>query len=260
VIGLMGGAKAELNLAALLARRLSVIGSTLRARPVEEKAALVAAFLARFGHRARARRGRARGRPRAAARTGRRGAPRDEGERALRQESRCAFRREREGPARVSFAPFRPRGVTKSMAIERTLFDHQADAYGRGRCDGRDPAQVSRRRGLSIVALKKIRLTEELARGFYAVHKQRAFLRRPREVHDSGPSCERARRRERGCARTADRSVRPTRTRLRRHDPRRFRTDIERNAAHGSDALATAKIEISYFFGAAEILAPVEAL
>ena len=45
----MGGAKAEINLAALLARRLSVIGSTLRARPVEEKAELVAAFLARFG-------------------------------------------------------------------------------------------------------------------------------------------------------------------------------------------------------------------
>jgi putative PIG3 family NAD(P)H quinone oxidoreductase len=49
VIGLMGGAKAELNLAGLLARRLSVIGSTLRARPVEEKAELVAAFRARFG-------------------------------------------------------------------------------------------------------------------------------------------------------------------------------------------------------------------
>jgi putative PIG3 family NAD(P)H quinone oxidoreductase len=49
VIGLMGGAKAEINLGALLTRRLSVIGSTLRARPVEEKAELVAAFLARFG-------------------------------------------------------------------------------------------------------------------------------------------------------------------------------------------------------------------
>jgi putative PIG3 family NAD(P)H quinone oxidoreductase len=49
LIGLMGGAKAELNLAALLGRRLSVIGSTLRARPVEEKAELVAGFLARFG-------------------------------------------------------------------------------------------------------------------------------------------------------------------------------------------------------------------
>jgi putative PIG3 family NAD(P)H quinone oxidoreductase len=49
LIGLMGGAKAELNLGALLARRLSVIGSTLRARPVEEKAAIVRGFVARFG-------------------------------------------------------------------------------------------------------------------------------------------------------------------------------------------------------------------
>jgi putative PIG3 family NAD(P)H quinone oxidoreductase len=49
VIGLMGGAKAEIGLAQLLLRRLSVIGSTLRARPVEEKAQIVAAFQARFG-------------------------------------------------------------------------------------------------------------------------------------------------------------------------------------------------------------------
>jgi putative PIG3 family NAD(P)H quinone oxidoreductase len=49
LIGLMGGAKAELNLAALLARRLSLIGSTLRTRSLEEKARLVAAFRARFG-------------------------------------------------------------------------------------------------------------------------------------------------------------------------------------------------------------------
>ena len=49
LIGLMGGAKAELNLGALLTRRLQVIGSTLRARPVEEKAEIVAGFLARFG-------------------------------------------------------------------------------------------------------------------------------------------------------------------------------------------------------------------
>ena len=49
VIGLMGGARAELHLGALLTRRLQVIGSTLRARPVEEKAEIVAGFLARFG-------------------------------------------------------------------------------------------------------------------------------------------------------------------------------------------------------------------
>jgi putative PIG3 family NAD(P)H quinone oxidoreductase len=49
IIGLMGGAKAEISLGTLLARRLQVIGSTLRARPEPEKAALVDAFEARFG-------------------------------------------------------------------------------------------------------------------------------------------------------------------------------------------------------------------
>jgi putative PIG3 family NAD(P)H quinone oxidoreductase len=49
LIGLMGGARAELNLAVLLTRRLQVIGSTLRARPVEQKAELTRAFSSRFG-------------------------------------------------------------------------------------------------------------------------------------------------------------------------------------------------------------------
>jgi putative PIG3 family NAD(P)H quinone oxidoreductase len=49
LIGLMAGAKTEINLASLLTRRLSVIGSTLRTRSVEEKAAITAAFQRRFG-------------------------------------------------------------------------------------------------------------------------------------------------------------------------------------------------------------------
>src|SRR5947209_5339366 len=48
-IGLMGGAAAELNLAQLLLRRLAVIGSTLRSRSNEDKAAIVEGFRARFG-------------------------------------------------------------------------------------------------------------------------------------------------------------------------------------------------------------------
>ena len=48
LIGLMGGAKAEISLAQVLIKRLQVIGSTLRARPVEEKAAIVADFERRF--------------------------------------------------------------------------------------------------------------------------------------------------------------------------------------------------------------------
>ena len=49
VIGLMGGARAELDMALLLMKRISVIGSTLRARPPGEKAHIVAEFLRRFG-------------------------------------------------------------------------------------------------------------------------------------------------------------------------------------------------------------------
>src|SRR5438093_1139253 len=48
-IGLMGGAVAELNLAQVLLRRLAVIGSTLRSRSNEDKAAIVEGFRARFG-------------------------------------------------------------------------------------------------------------------------------------------------------------------------------------------------------------------
>jgi putative PIG3 family NAD(P)H quinone oxidoreductase len=49
LIGLMGGAKAEVGLGPLLVRRLSVIGSTLRTRPAAEKASIVAGFERRFG-------------------------------------------------------------------------------------------------------------------------------------------------------------------------------------------------------------------
>lgn len=43
VIGLQGGATAELDLGALMSKRASVAGTTLRARPVSEKAAIMAA-------------------------------------------------------------------------------------------------------------------------------------------------------------------------------------------------------------------------
>ncbi|NED98431.1 NAD(P)H-quinone oxidoreductase [Phytoactinopolyspora alkaliphila] len=42
VIGLQGGRKAELDLRTLMGKRASLIGTTLRARPVEEKAEIVA--------------------------------------------------------------------------------------------------------------------------------------------------------------------------------------------------------------------------
>ncbi|MCY0945421.1 NAD(P)H-quinone oxidoreductase [Streptomyces antarcticus] len=43
IIGLQGGAKAELNLGALLAKRAAITATSLRTRPLEEKAAIIAA-------------------------------------------------------------------------------------------------------------------------------------------------------------------------------------------------------------------------
>ncbi|WP_382465551.1 NAD(P)H-quinone oxidoreductase [Streptomyces noursei] len=43
IIGLQGGVKAELNLAALIAKRAAITGTGLRARPISEKSAIVAA-------------------------------------------------------------------------------------------------------------------------------------------------------------------------------------------------------------------------
>ncbi|MCU1348143.1 MAG: Phthiocerol/phenolphthiocerol synthesis polyketide synthase type PpsC [Acidobacteria bacterium] len=50
IIGSMGGERMlHLDVSALLAKRQQIIGSTLRARPNEDKAAIVASFLATFG-------------------------------------------------------------------------------------------------------------------------------------------------------------------------------------------------------------------
>jgi putative PIG3 family NAD(P)H quinone oxidoreductase len=49
MIGLMGGAKAEIGLGEILLRRLQLIGSTLRTRTPQEKGAIIAGFMERFG-------------------------------------------------------------------------------------------------------------------------------------------------------------------------------------------------------------------
>ena len=44
LVGLLAGTRAEVNLGALLTRRLTVTGTTLRSRPLEEKIAVARAF------------------------------------------------------------------------------------------------------------------------------------------------------------------------------------------------------------------------
>jgi NADPH2:quinone reductase len=49
LIGVMRGSRGEIDLAPVLRRHITIFGSTLRSRPVEEKARIVSAFLERFG-------------------------------------------------------------------------------------------------------------------------------------------------------------------------------------------------------------------
>ena len=59
------------------------------------------------------------------------------------------------------------------MAVERTLSIVKPDAVAKGAT-----GEILRRfeaAGLTILAVKKVQLSEQLARGFYAVHKARPF-------------------------------------------------------------------------------------
>jgi nucleoside-diphosphate kinase len=115
--------------------------------------------------------------------------------------------------------------------------------------------------GLDIIGMKRIQLTEQLARGFYAVHKERPFYGELVTFMTSGPvvvlalEAEAAIKKWRDLMGPTNSSEAPAGTI--RGD---FGTDIERNASHGSDAPETARLELSYFFNASEIQGPVEAL
>ena len=115
--------------------------------------------------------------------------------------------------------------------------------------------------GLEIVALKKLRLTEEQARGFYAVHKERPFYAELVAFMTSGPVVVGVLEGPDAIAKNRELMGPTDSTKAEAGTIRGdFGTNIERNAVHGSDAPETARVEIAYFFNATEILAPVEAL
>ena len=145
------------------------------------------------------------------------------------------------------------------MAIERTLSIVKPDAMAKGVA-----GEILRRfeeAGLRIVAIKALQLTEEDARGFYAVHKDRAFYASLVEFMTSGPIIVSVLEGEGAIAKNR-KLMGPTDSEEAAAGTIRgdFGTDIEKNAVHGSDGPETAKLEIAYFFNATEIVGPVEAL
>jgi nucleoside-diphosphate kinase len=145
------------------------------------------------------------------------------------------------------------------VQLERTLSIVKPDAVAAGATG--DILSRFEKAGLTIIALKKMRLTEAQAQGFYAVHKERPFFSDLVKFMTEGPIVVSALEGEDAIAKNRE-LMGPTDST--QAEPGTIRgdhgTDIERNAVHGSDAPETARIEIAYFFNAMEVQAPVEAL
>ena len=143
--------------------------------------------------------------------------------------------------------------------LERTLSIVKPDAVAAGATG--DILSRFEKAGLTIIALKKMRLTEAQAQGFYAVHKERPFFSDLVKFMTEGLIVVSVLEGANAIAKNRE-LMGPTDST--QAEPGTIRgdhgTDIERNAAHGSDALETARVEIAYFFNAMEIQPPVEAL
>lgn len=145
------------------------------------------------------------------------------------------------------------------MAMERTLSIIKPDAVAKGAVGA--ILATFEKAGLRPIALKMIQLTEQQAKGFYAVHAARPFYGDLVKFMTSGPVVV--------SVLEGDGAIARNRELMGATDPAKaapgtiraqWASDIERNAVHGSDAPATARVEIAYFFDATEIQGPVEAL
>ena len=139
------------------------------------------------------------------------------------------------------------------MATERTFSIIKPDATRRN-LTGAVNAKLEAA-GLRIVAQKRIHMSLDQAKGFYAVHSERPFFGELTEFMSSEPVVVQvlegenavAKNREvMGATNPADAEEGTIR--------KEYALSIGENSVHGSDSLDNAKIEIDYFFKPEEIV------
>ena len=138
------------------------------------------------------------------------------------------------------------------MAVERTLSIVKPDAVAKN-VIGEIYSRFEKN-GLRLVAAKMLRLSEEVAGGFYAEHKERPFFPDLIGFMTSGPVCVQVLEGENAVA--LNRELMGA-TNPQEAEAGTIRADfaesIDANAVHGSDSAESAAREIAYFFTAAEI-------
>ena len=136
--------------------------------------------------------------------------------------------------------------------VQRTLSIVKPDAVANNAIGG--VLAVIEKGGLKVVASKMIHMTRAQAERFYAVHKERPFFGDLTKFMSEGPVVVSVleganaieRYRELLGATNPEKAAPGTMRQL-------YGTNIERNAAHGSDAPETAAVEIGFFFNALEL-------
>ena len=138
------------------------------------------------------------------------------------------------------------------MALERTLSIVKPDGVQKNLI-----GEVYRRfeqAGLQIVAARMMQLSQAQAEGFYAVHRERPFFKDLVKYMSSGPVIVQVLEGENAVAKNRELMGA---TDPKKADKGTIRADlassIEENVVHGSDSVDNAKIEIAYFFAAADL-------
>jgi nucleoside-diphosphate kinase len=138
------------------------------------------------------------------------------------------------------------------MAVERTLSIIKPDAVGKN-VIGEIYSRFEKN-GLRLVAVKMLRLSEEVAGGFYAEHEGRPFFPDLIGFMTSGPVCVQVLEGENAVAMNRELMGATNPQEAEAGSIRAdFAESIDANAVHGSDSAESAAREIAYFFTASEI-------
>jgi nucleoside-diphosphate kinase len=138
--------------------------------------------------------------------------------------------------------------------LERTLTIIKPDAVAAGKT-GAILGHLEKA-GFRFAGIKRLRLSVEQARAFYAVHRERPFYEGLVKFMTEGPVVVAALARESGAVPELRKTMGATDSRKAEAGTIRnlHGTDIERNAIHGSDSPENAAKEIAFFFSESELI------
>jgi len=139
------------------------------------------------------------------------------------------------------------------MALERTFSIIKPDATERN-LTGKVTAKLEEA-GLRVIASKRIHMTADQAKGFYAVHAERPFYGDLVKFMTSAPVVVQVLEGENAIAKNREVMGATNPEEAAAGTIRaEFAENIERNSVHGSDGTATAKDEIGFFFDDNELV------